>query len=91
MKELTDHQWEIMQLIAQGYSNKEMADIFKCSTKTIEKHREAIYYKWRVNCALALVRVGLRSGAIALETFLGSDIGENRHHAIPQPLERIKP
>lgn len=89
MKPLTDREWDVMQLISQGYTNKEISGILKCSVKTIQKHREAIYYKWHVNSVLAMVRVGMRSGELNLTTFLGSEIGEGRHHGKPGHLERI--
>lgn len=88
MKPLSEREWEVMQLIAQGYTNKEISGILKCAVKTIEKHKQAVYYKWHVDSSLAMVRVGLRSGELSLTTFLGSEIGENRHHGKPSHLER---
>src|SRR4029077_20888897 len=39
---LTPRQREILQLIAEGHSNKQIAKILKSSTKTIDSHRANI-------------------------------------------------
>jgi DNA-binding NarL/FixJ family response regulator len=42
---LSKREKEILQLIAQGYSNKEIAEQLFLSVKTIETHRRSIYRK----------------------------------------------
>lgn len=79
-----------MLLVASGHSNKSIAAMLKCAYKTIEKHKQSIYYKWHVDSTLAMVRVGLRSGELSITDFLASKIGENCHHAMPHYFERIK-
>lgn len=90
MKPLTEREREVMKLLCLGYANKTIAEHFNCSIKTVEKHRQAIYYKWSVGSLIAMIRVALRSGEITLPDFVSSGIGEDARHEIPQNLERIK-
>ncbi len=90
MKPLTERELQIARLLSSGLSNKAIATLLDCSIKTVEKHRQAIYYKWHIDNLLSLVRVGLRSGELDIEEFLSSPIGENVAHAGPQSFERIR-
>jgi DNA-binding NarL/FixJ family response regulator len=87
LKPLTDREHEVMQLLCLGYVNKSIADYLGCSIKTVEKHRQAIYFKWRVNNITAMIRVALRTNHFAMTDFFNSKIGEDSHHQIPQNLE----
>lgn len=89
MKPLTEREYDVMQLLCLGYSNKACASYFKCSVKTIEKHRQSIYYKWNVGTPTAMIRVALRSGEFTVTDFLASKIGEEVRHEKPMHLERI--
>jgi DNA-binding NarL/FixJ family response regulator len=51
----------IVQLIAEGHSNKEMADILNLSVKTIETHRAAAMRKLNVTSTAAIVRYAIRN------------------------------
>lgn len=75
-----------MTLLALGHSQKSAADDLGISSHTIEKHRNAVYYKWSVNSTLAMIRVGLRSGELSLKVFLASSVGENSRHEKPGHL-----
>ncbi len=63
--ELTPRQREILQLIAEGRSNKEVANILHISVKTVGFHRERIMHNLGVHTtaelAVAAVRLGLIS------------------------------
>jgi len=61
---LTPRERETVQLIAEGKSNKEIADIFGISVKTVETHRAAIMRKLRLDSFAALVRYAIRNGII---------------------------
>jgi len=50
----------IVQLIAEGNSNKEMSSILNLSVKTIESHRSAAMQKLHVSSVAALVRYAIR-------------------------------
>ena len=51
----------VVQLIAEGYSNKEMSRILHLSTKTIETHRAAAMRKVGVTSTAGLVRYAVRN------------------------------
>jgi len=62
--ELTPRERETVQLIAEGKSNKEIAELFGISVKTVETHRAAIMRKLRLDSFAALVRYAIRNGII---------------------------
>jgi len=51
----------IVQLVAEGHSNKEMGDILNLSVKTIETHRAAVMRKLNVTSTAAMVRYAVRN------------------------------
>ena len=56
---LTDRECEILRLIVQGRSNKQMARQLDLSIKTVESHRANIMQKLGVRNAAELVRVAM--------------------------------
>ena len=48
--QLTSRENEILQLLAKGYANKEIASHLDCSAGTIKVHLEHIYGKLHVHC-----------------------------------------
>jgi DNA-binding NarL/FixJ family response regulator len=54
----------VVQLIAEGHSNKEMSAILCLSVKTIESHRAAAMRKLEVTSTAGLVRYAVRSGLV---------------------------
>src|SRR3990172_2747106 len=64
--ELTDREREILQLIAQGHSNAEIADRLLLRTKTVQNHVSNIFSKLQVaDRAQAIVRA--REAGLGLE------------------------
>lgn len=61
---LTNKEREVLSLIAQGYSNREMADAQFVSVKTIEFHRGNIMKKLDIHNQAALIRFGINSGIV---------------------------
>jgi len=61
---LTPRERETVQLIAEGKSNKEIAEVFGISVKTVETHRAAIMRKLRLESSASLVRYAIRNGII---------------------------
>jgi DNA-binding NarL/FixJ family response regulator len=51
----------IVQLIAEGHSNKEMSEILNLSVKTIETHRAAAMRKLKLTSTAAIVRYAIRN------------------------------
>ena len=50
-----------MQLIAEGHSNKQIANILNISLKTVETHRAAVMRKLNLSSSAALVRYAIRN------------------------------
>jgi DNA-binding NarL/FixJ family response regulator len=61
---LTPRERETVQLIAEGKSNKEIAEVFGISVKTVETHRAAIMRKLKLDSMAALVRYAVRNGIV---------------------------
>jgi DNA-binding NarL/FixJ family response regulator len=51
----------VVQLIAEGHSNKEMSEILNLSVKTIETHRAAAMRKLKATSTAAIVRYAIRN------------------------------
>ena len=51
----------IVQLIAEGHSNKQMSELLNVSVKTIETHRAAAMRKLNVTSTAAIVRYAIRN------------------------------
>ena len=61
---LTPRQREILQLIAEGHSTKEMAAILHLSVKTVETHRTQLMARLDVHDVAGLVRYAIRIGLV---------------------------
>jgi DNA-binding NarL/FixJ family response regulator len=61
---LTPREREIIQLLAEGKSNKEVADLLGISIKTAETHRAAIMRKLELKSTADLVRYAVRNNII---------------------------
>jgi two-component system response regulator NreC len=67
---LSPREREVLDLIAQGYTNQQIADRFGLSVKTIETHRSRLVEKLGLRSRAELVRYALDSGL-----FTGADSG----------------
>jgi DNA-binding CsgD family transcriptional regulator len=61
---LTERQKAVLQLIADGCANKEIAALLKVSVKTVEFHRGRIMNKVGVHTVAELIRWAVRSGLV---------------------------
>jgi|SRR5579872_520697 len=61
---LTVREVEIVQLLAQGKSNKEVADILGISPRTVENHRAQIMQKLGLKSFSELIRYAIRNGIV---------------------------
>lgn len=61
---LTARQREILQLIAEGHTNQQMARSLNLSVKTIETHRAQLMDRLDIRDVAGLVRYAIRSGLI---------------------------
>jgi len=58
---VTPREREVMQLVAEGQSSKEIASTLGLSVKTIEAHRTNIMRKLRLHSVSDLVRYAIRN------------------------------
>jgi len=58
---LTPREREVLQLVAEGKSNKEVASALGLSAKTVESHRANIMHKLNLHSVSDLVRYALRN------------------------------
>ncbi len=65
---LTDREREVLQLIAEGRSTKQIALKLHISAKTVETHRRQIMNKLDLHTVAELTKYAIRKGLTALET-----------------------
>ena len=61
---LTQREREVLQLIAEGRSNKEVATALGIGVKTVETHRANLMTKLDLHSVADLVRYAIRNGII---------------------------
>lgn len=59
---LTSREREVLQLVAEGHTTREIAEILKLSTKTIDSHREHIMEKLGIRNIAGLTKYAIREG-----------------------------
>lgn len=61
---ITDREEEVLKLVAEGHSTKEIAELLFISVKTVERHRSNILQKLGLRDRLELTRYAIRVGLI---------------------------
>jgi len=61
---LTDREREVLQLIAEGLSSKEIAPVLGVSLKTVDSHRSNLMDKLDIHKVSGLVRYAIRMGLV---------------------------
>jgi DNA-binding NarL/FixJ family response regulator len=61
---LTARERSVVQLIAEGHSNREIASILNLSVKTVETHRANAHHKLELHSTAELVRYAIRNKII---------------------------
>lgn len=64
---LTEREREVVQLIAEGRTNREIADLLTLSIKTVQAHRSNIMEKLGAHDRTDLVKYAIRAGIIGPE------------------------
>jgi len=64
--QLSPREREVLKLVAEGYSNKTIADAMHISIKTVEKHRASLMDKLDTRDLAGLIRIALKHGLIFL-------------------------
>ncbi len=67
-KVLTDREREVLQLIAEGNSTKQVALKLHISVKTVETHRRQIMSKLNIHTIAELTKYAIRQGLTSLDT-----------------------
>ena len=65
--QLTTREREVLVLIAEGKSNKEIADRLGIGVRTIETHRERIMRRLSIHSVAGLTKYAIANGLISLE------------------------
>ncbi|GAB3572467.1 response regulator transcription factor [Amycolatopsis endophytica] len=63
-KAITDREEEILKLVAEGHSSRQIADLLVISVKTVERHRANLLHKLGLKDRLELTRYAIRAGLI---------------------------
>jgi DNA-binding NarL/FixJ family response regulator len=61
---LSSREREVLQLVGEGHTNQEIANMLRLSIKTIQSHRAAVMEKLGLRDVTHLVRYGVRRGII---------------------------
>jgi DNA-binding NarL/FixJ family response regulator len=69
---VTDREMEIIKLVAEGHSNKQIADMLFLSTHTVTTHRKNIMGKLKVNNTAGLVLFAVKNNLLGPNRFLFS-------------------
>ena len=68
VESLTPREREVLQLIAEGYTNQQIANELFISVKTVEAHKAHIMTKLHARNRTDLIRYALRKGIVRLES-----------------------
>jgi len=63
-KTITQREKEVLKLLAEGYMNKEIAELLNISVKTVEKHRANIMTKLDMHNVSALTAYAIKKGLV---------------------------
>jgi DNA-binding NarL/FixJ family response regulator len=61
---ITDREEEVLKLVAEGHSSRQIADLLYISVKTVERHRANLLQKLGLRDRLELTRYAIRVGLI---------------------------
>ncbi|MBE0428296.1 MAG: response regulator transcription factor [Thermoleophilia bacterium] len=64
---LTEREREILRLVAEGYTNREIAESLFISVKTVETHKANIMEKLNLHKRAELVRYAIRKGILQVD------------------------
>ena len=68
LPDLTARQREVLQLIAEGCSTKDIANKLKLSVKTVDTHRSELMHRLDIHEVAGFVRYAIRTGLVSTET-----------------------
>lgn len=65
---LTEREREILKLVAEGRTNREIADMLSISVKTVLGHRTSLMEKLDIHNRTELIKYAIRKGLISVDT-----------------------
>lgn len=68
LRPLTPREMEVLKLVAEGYTNQEIADRLMISIKTVQAHRASVMEKLGLHDITHLVRFAIHNGLISSES-----------------------
>ncbi len=69
-RELSKREKEVVQLVAMGYKNREVAEKLGIAAKTVETHRANIMNKLALRNVAQVIHYAIRKGLIKIDTDL---------------------
>jgi DNA-binding NarL/FixJ family response regulator len=73
LERLTERQRQVLQMIAEGRTTREMAQTLHLSVKTIESHRAKLMNELGIRDVAGLVVYAIRSGVIGIDRILSGN------------------
>ena len=67
VERLTPRQREVLRLIAEGHSTKQIGQALKISVKTVETHRMLLADRLDIHHTAGMVRYAIKAGLVQLE------------------------
>jgi len=67
LEELTPRERQILQMIAEGNSNREIAEYLTLSVRTVETHRFNLMAKLKIDSQAKLIYFAIQSGLVSLD------------------------
>jgi two-component system response regulator NreC len=64
---LSEREREVLEMVAQGFNNRQMGERLRLSPKTIARHRERIMHKLNLHSRTKLVKFAIQTGLVKLE------------------------
>lgn len=61
---LTDRERQVLQLVAEGYTTKQIADLLSISPSTADSHRTRLMQRLQIHDTASLVRYAIRRGVV---------------------------
>jgi NarL family two-component system response regulator LiaR len=65
-EQLTDRERDVLKLVAEGFTTREIADLLKVTPKTVEGHKTNLMAKLDIHNRIDLVKYALRKGIISI-------------------------
>jgi two-component system invasion response regulator UvrY len=66
----SEREREVMVLLSEGTTGKEICNILKISMRTVNHHKENLFARYHVKNAMQLVRVALSLGMLNIQDFM---------------------